>query len=62
MLIDNVKESWKLASVQISLLLIVLESLQAYADCFPEPYASTIRTILITAIPVARLLKQKVKD
>lgn len=61
-LIDNWKSCYKLASFQIAMLLIVLESIQ-YAYVFmPEGVAEPVRFILAMAIPAARLIKQKTKD
>lgn len=61
-LIDNWKSCWKLSSFQIAFILIILETLQQTVDLIPEPYAGYIRSALIGLIPVARLLKQNIKD
>ncbi len=61
-LIDNWRDCWKLASFQVAILLIALESLQAWSQFLPVDVAEYIRNILIAAIPIVRAFKLKVKD
>ena len=60
-LIPEWKRCLKMASFQIALILIVLESLQAMVDFMPPDVAQVVRGILITALPVARLIKQNIE-
>ncbi len=61
-LIDNWKQCWKLATFQISMLLILLETSNAWIGYLPAEYADVIRNLLIVAIPLARNFKLRVKD
>ena len=61
-LIPQWKKALKLASVQIALVLVVLESLQAMVDLLPDSVAQVIRGILVAALPFARLIQQHVED
>ena len=61
-LIENWKSCYKLASFQIAMVLIVLEGVQAFYVFMPDDIVNPIRAILVTLLPVVRLLKQSVKD
>lgn len=61
-LIDNWKRCYKLASFQIAMALILLEGLQAFYVFMPDDIANPIRALLVTILPVARLIKSQVKD
>lgn len=61
-LIPEWKRCLKMASFQIALILIVLETAQALVDLMPPDIAQVVRGILIAALPIARLMKQNVKD
>jgi hypothetical protein len=61
-LIDNWKTCYKLASVQIAMALIILEGLQAFYVFMPDDIANPIRAVLVTLLPVVRLIKSQVKD
>ena len=61
-LIDNWKKCYKLASFQIAMLLIILEGTQAFYMFMPDDIANPIRAILVTLLPVVRLIKSQVKD
>lgn len=57
-LVDNWKKALKMASVQLSLLIIVLEAVNAVLPEMPDEYASVARPILLVVLPMARLIKQ----
>lgn len=57
-LIDNWKKCWKLASFQLSMLIISLEAANIMLESMPEEYATYIRPALVFLLPVARLVKQ----
>jgi len=57
-LIDNWKKALSMASVQLSLLIIVLEALNTMLPEMPEEYAAYVRPFLLVGLPVARLIKQ----
>lgn len=57
-LVDNWKKALKMASVQLSLLIIVLEAVNAMLPEMPDEYASVARPVLLVALPMARLIKQ----
>ncbi len=61
-LIDNVKDIWKFATFQISVLIMALESLQAFTGMMPDNVANTITSLLVFALPFARAIKLKTKD
>lgn len=61
-LIDNWRNCWKLASFQIAVLLIAIEGLQAVTQIMPGEIANYVSTTLLALIPLARLVKQNVKD
>lgn len=60
-LIPEWKRCLKMASFQIALILIALETLQALVEFMPSDIAQVVRSVLIAALPVARLIKQNVK-
>lgn len=57
-LIANWKEAWKMTSFQLSIILIVLETVNAMLASMPEEYASYLRPFLLATIPIARVWKQ----
>jgi hypothetical protein len=61
-LIENWKECYKLASFQIAVVLIMLEGLQAMYVFMPDSLADPVRAVLVTLLPIVRLIKSKVKD
>ncbi len=61
-LVPEWKRCLKMASFQIALILIILESLQAVVEFMPPDIAQVVRSVLIAALPVARLIKQNIKD
>ena len=61
-LIDNWKSCYKLASFQIAMALIILEGIQAFYMFMPDDIANPIRALLVTLLPVVRLIKSQVKD
>ena len=61
-LIDNWKKCYKLASFQIAMILIILEGLQAFYVFMPDSVSNLISAVLMTAIPLARIIKSQVKD
>ena len=61
-LIPEWKRCLKMASFQIALILIILESLQAMVEFMPPDIAQVVRSILIAALPVARLMQQNTRD
>ena len=57
-LIDNWKKALSMASLQLSLIIIVLEAANAMLADMPEEYATYARPFLLVALPVAWLIKQ----
>ena len=58
MLVKNWREMWRSWSFQISVILIILETLNTISDSLPEQYAMYVRPALLVALPVVRLMKQ----
>jgi hypothetical protein len=61
-LISNWKTCYKLPSFQIAVALIILEGMQAFYVFMPDDIANPIRAVLVTLLPVVRLIKSQVKD
>lgn len=57
-LVDNWRKALSMASVQLSLIIIVLEAVNTMMPQMPEEYAVYVRPFLLVALPVARLMKQ----
>lgn len=57
-LVENWKKALSMASVQLSLIIIVLEAVNTMMPQMPEEYAAYVRPFLLVALPVARLMKQ----
>lgn len=57
-MVDNWKKALQMSSVQLSLLIIVLEALNTTLPDMPEEYATYLRPLLLVLLPVARLIKQ----
>lgn len=57
-MVENWKKALQMSSVQLSLLIIILEAANAMLPEMPEEYATYLRPILLVLLPVARLIKQ----
>lgn len=56
--VDNWKSALKMRSVQLSIVIIFLEAMQASMVDMQEEYAIYVRPFLLVMLPVARLMKQ----
>lgn len=57
-LVENWKKALSMASVQLSIIIIVLEAVNTMMPQMPEEYATYVRPFLLIALPLARLMKQ----
>ena len=61
-LIGKVSEIVKIPSVQIAIVLVVLEGVKAITESNPSSFVEYLQSALLVVLPVVRILKREVKD